>query len=265
MHFLTVDNVSLVAALVLQAALAFTLIRRGLARFYPVFLLYMLLNLVEDPVGWALQSSASDGLYLRYYFVVTILDYVLQLLILLEIARNVIRPSKRSIPFPVAPVAIVGVLLCALIAASFSPQVQLIGLGHTREILIRVSLLLAILKILLFVTLAVFAQVLGIGWKSHVLQLASGFAFYGAVSLMVQLSSTRVAGSDNTSYVIHLTRLAQIQSAAYNFTLIFWIWAFSRNEAQRKDFTPQMQEVLVTIAESAKRTRLAVTRSSDRK
>ena len=263
MHFLTVDNVSLVAALVLQAALAFTLIRRGLAKFYPVFLLYMLLNLVEDPVGWALQGSIP--LYLRYYFVVTILDYVLQLLILLEVARNVIRPSKRSIPFPVAPVAIVGVLLCALIAASFSPQVQMIGLGHTREILIRVSLLLAILKILLFVTLAVFAQVLGIGWKSHVLQLASGFAFYGAVSLMVQLSSTRVAGTDNTSYVIHLTRLAQIQSAAYNFTLIFWIWAFSRNEAQRKDFTPQMQEVLVTIAEAAKRTRLAVTRSADRK
>jgi hypothetical protein len=263
MHFLTVDNVSLVAALVLQAALAFTLIRRGLARVYPVFLLYMLLNLIEDPVGWALQGS--DQLYLRYYFVVTILDYVLQLLILFEIGRNVIRPSKRSIPFPVAPVAIVGVLLCALIAASFSPQVQLIGLGHTREILIRVSLLLAILKILLFVTLAVFAQVLGIGWKSHVLQLASGFAFYGAVSLMVQLSSTRVTGVDESSYIIHLTRLAQIQSAAYNFTLVFWIWAFSRNEAQRKDFTPQMQEVLVTIAQSAKRTRLAVTRSGDRR
>jgi hypothetical protein len=263
MHFLTVDNVSLAAALVLQAALAFVLIRRSLARFYPVFLLYLILNLIEDPLAGALQGSSQ--LYLRYYFVVTILDYVLQLLILLEIAGNVIRPSKRSIPFPVAPVAIVGILLCALIAASFSPQVQLIGLGHTREILIRISLLLAILKILLFVTLAVFAQVLGIGWKSHVLQLASGFAFYGAVSLMVQLSSTRVAGSDNKSYVIHLTRLAQIQGAAYNFTLAFWIWAFSRNEAQRKDFTPQMQEVLVTIAESAKRTRLAVTRSGGRR
>src|SRR3984885_1187579 len=263
MHLWTVDNVSIAAGLVLQAALAFVLIPRNLARLYPIFLLYLLLNLVEDPLGWALQGSGT--LYLRYYFVVTILDYILQLLILFEIARNVIRPSKRSIPFPVAPVAIVGILLCALIAASFSPQVQMIGLGHTREILIRVSILLAILKILLFVILALFAQVLGIGWKSHVLQLASGFAFYGAVSLMVQLSSTHVTGSDDPSYVIHLTRLAQIQSAAYNFTLVFWIWAFSRNEAQRKDFTPQMQEVLVTIAESAKRTRLAVTRSSDRR
>jgi hypothetical protein len=57
----------------------------------------------------------------------------------------------------------------------------------------------------------------------------------------------------------------RIQTMAYMGTLVFWIWAFSRNEAPRKDFTPQMQEVLVTIAESAKRTRLAVTRSGDRR
>jgi hypothetical protein len=260
MRFLTIDTVSVTAGLILQAGLALVLIRRSLARFYPVFLLYLFLNLVEDPLGWALQGSQA---YLRYYFVVTILDYILQLLILVEIARNVIRPAKRSIPFPIAPVATVGILLCLLVAVSFSPQIQLIGLDHTREVLIRVSILLAILKILLFVILAVFAQVLGIGWKSHVLQLASGFAFYGAVSLLVQLSSTHIAEADRSTYIVHLTRLAQIQSAAYNGTLVFWIWAFSRNEAPRKDFTPQMQEVLVTIAQSAKRTRLSVTRSTD--
>ena len=156
MRLLTIDNMSVVAGLILQASLAFVLIRRGLARFYPIFLLYLFLNLIEDPLGWALQGSQS---YLRYYFVVTILDYILQLLILFEIARNVIRPAQRSIPFPLAPVAMVGMLLCILVAVSFSPQIQLIGINHTREVLIRVSILLAILKILLFVILAVFAQV----------------------------------------------------------------------------------------------------------
>jgi hypothetical protein len=262
MRFLTIDNVSVAAGLILQATLAFVLIRRRLARFYPIFLLYLLLNLVEDPLGGVLEGRQ---IYLRYYFVVTILDYILQLLILFEIGRNVLRPSKRSLPFPILPVATIGILLCALIAISFSPQVQLIGVSHTREVLIRVSLVLAILKILLFVALAGFAQVLGIGWKSHVLQLATGFAFYGAVSVMVQLSSSRVAGMDKHSYLVHLARLTQIQSAAYNLALAFWIWAFSRNEAPRKDFTPQMQEVLVTIAQSAKRTRLSVTRSTDRR
>jgi hypothetical protein len=120
------------------------------------------------------------------------------------------------------------------------------------------------LKLLLFAGMAGFAQFLGISWKSLVLQLASALAFYGAVSLLVQLSSSHLP-STNSSYNAHLVRLAQIQSGAYNLMLIFWIWAFSRNEAPRKDFTPQMQEVLVTIAGAAKRTRLAVTRSADHK
>jgi hypothetical protein len=117
---------------------------------------------------------------------------------------------------------------------------------------------------LLFAGMAGFAQFLGIGWKSRVLQLASALAFYGAISVLVQLSSSHLS-SINPSYNAHLVGLAQIQSAAYILTLVFWTWAFSRNEAPRKDFTPQMQEVLVTIAGAAKRTRLAVTRSADHK
>jgi hypothetical protein len=133
------------------------------------------------------------------------------------------------------------------------------------QVSLQVTLGLAILKLLLFAALAAFAQVLGIGWKSHVLQLATGLAFYAGVSLLIQISSSHVSITEQKGYIAHLSRLMQIQSIAYNLTLAFWIWAFSRNEAPRKDFTPQMQEVLVTIAQSAKRTRLSVTRSDDRR
>jgi hypothetical protein len=161
-------------------------------------------------------------------------------------------------------VAVVGILLCALIAASFSRQVQAVGTGDLIQLSLKVSLGLAVLKLLLFASLAGFAQMLGIGWKSHVLQLATGLAFYAGVSLLIQISSTHVPVS-STSYLPHIDRLMEIQTVAYIGTLVFWTWAFSRNEAPRKDFTPQMQEVLVTIAQSAKRTRLAVTRSTDRR
>jgi hypothetical protein len=118
---------------------------------------------------------------------------------------------------------------------------------------------------LLFAVLAGFSQLLGIGWKNRVFQLATGFALFGVASLFVQLAIRRLPMTPYSIYVSHFVLLTQIQSAAYNLTLIFWIWAFSRNEEPRKDFTPQMQEVLVTIAQSAKRTRLAVTRSNDRR
>jgi hypothetical protein len=263
MRFLTFDSIVIAAGLLLQASLCVVLFRKGLARFYPIFFIYLLLNLAEDPLTLTLNGY-SEG-YRHYYFVITILDYVLQLLIVFEIGRNVLRPSKRSLPFPIAPVALVGVLVCTLVAASFSRQVQAVGTGDLIQLSLRVTLGLAVLKLLLFAALAGFAQMLGIGWKSHVLQLATGLAFYAGVSLFIQIASSHVPATNQQLYIHHLDRLMQIQAGAYIGTLIFWIWAFSRNEAPRKDFTPQMQEVLVTIAQSAKRTRLAVTRSTDRR
>jgi hypothetical protein len=261
MRLFTLDSIGIATGLLLQASLCVVLFRKGLARLYPIFVIYLLLNLAEDPLSLA-WSSSSEG-YRHYYFVTTVLDYILQLMIVFEIGKNVLRPSKRSLSFSIRPVAVVGVLLCALVAASFSRQVQAVGTDDLIQISLRVTLGMAILKLLLFAGLAGFAQMLGIGWKNHVLQLATGLAFYAGVSLLIQIASSHVPSANQQVYMHNLDRLMQIQSAAYAGTLVFWIWAFSRNEAPRKDFTPQMQEVLVTIAQSAKRTRLAVTRSTD--
>ncbi len=261
MQHVTVEGVLWTVTLAAHAALVYLIIRKGSSKDYPILLSYFILNLIEDPLAWTLQYSR---VYPTFYFTITVLDYVLQFLIILEIGRNVFRPSKKSLPFRLWPIVTAGILVCAILAATFSPQVQASGNNGITHVLLRVTLGLAILKLLLFAGMAGFAQFLGIGWKDRVLQLASGLAFYGAVSLMVQLSSSHLS-SGSQGYYEHLRRLAQAQSVAYNLTLVFWIWAFSRNEAPRKDFTPQMQEVLVTIAESAKRTRLAVTRSTDRR
>jgi hypothetical protein len=261
MQHVTVDGVLATVTLAAHAALVYLMIRKRSSRDYPILLSYFIFNLVEDPLAWSLLHTR---VYLTFYFTITVMDYLFQLLIIFEIGRNVFRPAKRSLPFRLWPIVTGGILVCAILAATFSPQVQGGGNDGITHVLLRVTLGLAVLKLLLFAAMAGFAQFLGIGWKDRVLRLASGLAFYGAVSLVVQLSSSH-ASSANPNYFQYLVRLAQTQSAAYNLTLISWIWAFSRNEAPRKDFTPQMQEVLVTIAKSAKRTRLAVTRSTDRR
>jgi len=258
MQHVTVDGVLGTVTFLAEAAIAYLMVKRGSRRDYPILLTYMFFNLAIDPLAWLLQNT---GIYMKFYFTGQVLDYLLQLLIILEIGRNVLRPSKRSLPFRLWPVVTGGILVCAIVAATFSPQTQS---ASNTAVLLRVTLGLAILKLLLFAGMAGFAQFLGIGWKSRVLQLASALAFYGAASLLVQLSSSHLP-STSPSYTAHLVRFAQIQSGAYNLMLIAWIWAFSRNEAPRKDFTPQMQEVLVTIAGAAKRTRLAVTRSAEHK
>jgi hypothetical protein len=264
MHGLIADGVLWALTLAAEAVLTVVILKRDMGRKYPILLTYLIVNLVEDPVGWILFKGPRD-VYFRFYFAVTVLDYLLQFLLVMEIGRNVFAPSKRSLPFRLWPVVTSAVLICTIIAAVFSPRLQANGLHTSTQWFANITLGLAVLKVLLFVALIGLAQLLGIGWKSRVLQLASGLAFYGAVSLLVQLAINHVRYVSQASYEAHYVWLTEIQSGAYLCTLLFWTWAFSRNEAPRKDFTPQMQEVLVTIAESAKRTRLAVTRSGDRR
>lgn len=261
MHFLTLDGVIVATGLLLEAALVLVIFRKGLAKLYPVFLLYLLVNMTEDPLTWILNGPGPR--YARFYFVITVLDYLLQLLVLFEVSSNVFRPSRKSLPFPAWPVALVGALICAAIAATLSPQFHVASLHSVSQLFFRVTLGLALLKLLLFAFMIGFAQLLGIGWKNHVLQLATGLAFFGTVSVSIQIAVSHLRGSDQIAFVSQYVQLTQIQAVAYLATLGFWIWAFSRNEAPRKDFTPQMQQVLVTIAATARRTRLAVTRSGE--
>jgi hypothetical protein len=264
MHSWTADSVLWAMTLAAEAILTAVILKKKMGGSYPVLLTYLIVNLIEDPLAWVVFKGFKD-FYFRFYFTVTVLDYLLQFLLIVEIGRNVFARSKRSLPFRLWTVVTAGVVACTVIAAYFSPKFQADGLNASTEWFATITLALAILKVLLFAALAGFAQLLGIGWKNRVLQVASGLALYGAASLLIQLAIHHVGQGGQKSYEDHFRRLTQIQSGAYVCTLMYWTWAFSRNDAPRKDFTPQMQEVLVTIAQSAKRTRLSVTRSDVRR
>jgi hypothetical protein len=47
--------------------------------------------------------------------------------------------------------------------------------------------------------------------------------------------------------------------------LIYWVYCFSRQEAERREFTPQMQNFLLALAGTARSTRIALTDSANDK
>jgi hypothetical protein len=111
---------------------------------------------------------------------------------------------------------------------------------------------MALLRLGIFAAIAFFAQMLGISWKNHVLQLATGLAFYSTVSLIV----ATIQSSMGLTNQFH--PLGQIQVASYLGTLAFWVWSFVRQEAPRKEFSPQMQNFLLSIAGTTRSARIAV-------
>jgi hypothetical protein len=264
MHSLGLDGWLWAASLFGEALVLYVLWRKRLVRTFPLFSAYLALNLVEDPLAWILHGG-SPSTYFRFYFAVTLLDYALQLLVLLEIAFNVLSPVRRSLPARTVSILLGALLVSVLLAAWLAPHGTAARMGAIGVVFLRLTVGLAVLRLLVFAVVVGFSQMLGIGWKNHVLQLTTGLAFYGAISLFIQLALSRLNNSGTPAYENDFHGLIQLQSAAYVGTLLFWIWAFSRNDAPRREFTPQMREVLVTIAGTARRTRLTVTRGFEGK
>ena len=73
---------------------------------------------------------------------------------------------------------------------------------------------------LIFAATAGFAQVLGIGWKNKVLQLATALSFYSAVDLIVSLGSVTTAALRPWSHSVERAYLSN--------------WAFSCGSLQLK-------------------------------
>ena len=117
----------------------------------------------------------------------------------------------------------------------------------------------AILRILFFLVLAGCSQLLSIGWRSRELQIATGLGFYSLVSLGVAMLHTH-----QTMGPLY-RHLNQVEVASYLCSLLYWVFSFAQKEAERREFSPQMQNLLLAVAGAARSTRMALTDSTSDK
>jgi uncharacterized membrane protein len=117
----------------------------------------------------------------------------------------------------------------------------------------------SILRILFFLVLAGCSQLLSLGWRNRELQVATGLGFYSLVSLAVAMLNTHYAMGSQ------YTRLHQVVVASGLCSLLYWLFSFAQKEAERREFSPQMQSMLLAVAGTARNTRIAFTDSASSK
>jgi hypothetical protein len=83
------------------------------------------------------------------------------------------------------------------------------------------------------------------------LQLATGVSFYSAIDLVVSLVG-RYAGDS--------PGLESVRVVAAALELGFFVWVFTTKEVERREFSPQMEQFLVTLAGRAKHARTVLVR-----
>ncbi len=194
--------------------------------------------------------------YFEAQFVETVIDSPLLFCVLVELAWSVLRPIRASLP---RRSLLVVIALILVIGAIIWPFAALPGLVHVTSkqglLFAQLQQTVSILRILFFLVLAAGSQLLSIGWRDRELQVATGLGFYSLVSVTVAVLE---AHETTESQVYHLNQLVV---AGFLCSLLYWLVSFAQKEAERREFTPQMQNFLLAVAGAARSTRVALTDS----
>ncbi len=250
----------LICGMAAEVTLILLLGKNRAYRSFPAFFLFMLWSLFSDGFLYYVRGHASFDFFYRVYEVQLVIDSVMIFALLVEVAWSVLRPIRSSLPryswVGIAALVLVGALILWPIAGLAAPP----GLLREGRNLFQLQQTPALLRAVFFLALAAFSQVLSIGWRDRELQIASGLGFYSIVSLAITIIHTH----QNSSMPAYHS-LDVIGGISYLVALFYWVYAFATQAAERRQFTPQMQSMLLAVAGAARSTRIALDDSTNDK
>jgi hypothetical protein len=235
-------NLFSLAGILAELLLVGLLLYKHVGRKLPVFLVYCCWALLSDVTAFVMRVYFPAGFGIGFYIGINVVDFALQLCVLVELAWSVLLPlqtylSRKALPLIGAAVLAAG--------AALWPFAGLAGMEHTTpawHFLMQLQQTASILRVSFFLLLAICSHLLSIGWRDRELQVATGFGFYSLVSLAVAVLNTHHAT------MTHFKDLYWAVAISFVCSLFYWVGSFARKEAERHEFTPQMRETLLALA-----------------
>ncbi len=248
---MSLDNSLWIGGIAAEILVLGLLLYRRAWKTLPIFCAFCAWELLSDAGDYAILRFFPAS-YLTTYLVQSVVDAALQLGVLVELAWSVLRPlraslSSRALWLPAVLIAVVGAAIWP-----FSGIQEIAGQSSLMRNLVHLVQTVSILRVLLFLLLAGCSQLLSIGWRDRELQIATGLGFYSLVSLAVTMARFHL------SLASQYRHLNQVVVASYLCSLLYWVFCFSQQEAERREFTPQMEHFLLALAGNARITRMAL-------
>ncbi len=173
----------------------------------------------------------------------------------MELTWALLRPLRASL----SRMALVPIGVLILVAGAIIwPFAALPGIVHVERevhILMQLQQTETILRVCFFLALAGCSQWLSVSWRDRELQVVTGLGFYSIVSLGVAMLNTHQTTGGQYRH------LNEIVVGSYLVSLFYWLYSFAHKEVARREFTPQMERLLLAVAGAAHTTRTALTES----
>jgi hypothetical protein len=233
------------------------LIRKRLYREFPVFSIYLVWVLAAALAATLAASRLQPDLYNHLYFISSVFDAILMFSVLVEMTMSVLKPVRDMLPrwtvFAVA--GLIGLISIPVWHVATPPGIA--AVSKISQYIIRFDISSSMLRIIFFVSLAALSQLLSLGWRDRVVQISTGLGFFSLVSLGVTFLHMNLGvGGQHQNDLYHV--LDRLVVFAYISSMLYWLVSFWRDVPERKEFTPQMQTFISSLAQSTRSVRLAM-------
>jgi hypothetical protein len=173
------------------------------------------------------------------------LDSTFQFAVLVELGWAVLRPIRASLPRrSILILALIFVVAAAVIWPISARVIPVsANLPKAWVLFFHMQQTVAVLRVVIFIALAGFSQLLSIGWRDRELQIASGLGFYSMSGLAISMIHSHQTISGGRNYHI----LDQIGIGVYLCSLAYWAFSFLQQEEKRQEFTPEMRSFLLAM------------------
>ncbi len=234
------ENMLWAAGFVGHVALFAILIGRSRWRVFPVFTSMIAYQVVVTLVLFLTSRYGSHHAYFLWYWILALGDYVFQVALILEIARNVLRSTgtwvqdaRRGFLFWSAAGTLFAAGLCLTISP---PSIRGLDLWEMRA-----TLFTSLLTCELFLSVSAAANRLGLRWRSQVMSLGQGLAAWAAVAVIGDVAHVA------TGWRKELLIFDETRMYVYLAVLLFWIVSFSRPEENLGSMSPEFEQYIFAL------------------
>jgi hypothetical protein len=214
------------------------LLVRGRSKRFPMLTSWMLFQVAYNVLGFALFEHGDPSLYTRAYWIGLWPDFLLQLGVIVEIARIVLRPTGtwvRDARTQFITAGLGGAVVAAILSWWISPPHSTFTAWE-----LRVDLFTSLVICELFVTMSVTANHLGLGWRSHVMAEGEGLTVWAGV-MTITTSLQSYFGNRYFSTIDHFRGLAWMGGVLW-IAVRLWV-----PEPERQPISEELQKYILAL------------------
>lgn len=220
-----------------QIAVLAVLFIRGRAKLFPIFTSLIAFSFAGSAGLYFVYKHLGHRTYYYDYWLVGLIDMLIQLAVVYEIASHVFAPLGRWAPdVRNSFVRLVGaaVLVAICLMALASP----VRSTFVETVIARGTFFSSALTTELFVGLVALSAVAGLPWRTHVARIAQGQGAFSLVSVILDTTSTWL-GWAHQANTIHT--LAQVRILTYLLALGYWTVTLWQDAPETREMPDSMR------------------------